>query len=226
MQLNTDHEQFYDAVFDRRGPVFHRMAYTRGGLSKKAQFALFESLHLPTPPHGTVSELAAQLQTGMETGAVSAALQAHYQCVVYGDELAHRGEGKELLTLIEASGRDPGAFASMFIPQNGPPVSFRLIRFGRLIFWLRQQGEKGGWRSNQRDEETFLGREMAQGTNPIPRVLWAIDFIPGPSGLLAVDFNTAPELVTLGECGALTSDEALAELVFAAEQAPEQMKQF
>ena len=226
MQLITDHEQYYDAVFDRSGPVFHRMAFTRGGLTKKAQFSLFKSLNLPTPPHGTVSELAETLQAGMEAGAVSAALLAHYQCVVYGDELAHRGEGKELLTLIEAMGRDSDLFASLFVPQNGPPVSFRLIRFGRLVFWTRQQGEKGGWRSNQRDEETFLGRELAQGSNPIPRVLWAIDFIPGPSGLLAVDFNTAPELATLGECGALTCGEALAELVFAAEQGPESLKQF
>jgi len=226
MRLNTDHEQFYDAVFDHGGPVFHRMAFTRGGLSKKAQFALFESLRLPTPPHGTVSDLAEMLRTGMETGTVSAALNAHYQCVVYGDEWAHRGEGKELLTFLEARGRDPGLFASVFIPQNGPPVSFRLIRFGRLIFWTRQQGEKGGWRSNQRDVETFLAREIARESNPIPRVLWAIDFIPGPSGLLAVDFNTAPELATLGERGALTSEEALAELRFAAEHAPEQLNQF
>lgn len=226
MQLITDHEQFYDAVFDGSGPAFHRMAFTRGGLTKKAQFALFKSLSLATPPHGTISELAAQLQAGLETGTVSAALQAHYQCVVYGDELAHRGAGKELLTFIEAQSRDPETFASMFIPQNGPPVSFRLIRFGRLIFWTRQQGEKGAWRSNQRDEETLLGKDSAQGVNPISRVLWAIDFIPGPSGLLAVDFNTAPELAILGECGALTPEEALAELQFAVEHAPGQLQQF
>lgn len=226
MQLITDHEQFYDTVFDRSGPEFHRLAFTRGGLTKKAQFALFESLGLQTPPHGSISELAERLQTGLEARAVSAALSAHYQCVVYGDELAHRGEGKELLTFIEAQSRDPETFASIFIPQNGPPVSFRLIRFGRLIFWTRQQGENGAWRSNQRDEETFLGRGFAQGANPIARVLWAIDFIPGPLGLLAVDFNTAPELTTLSQCGALAPNEALAELVFAAEHAPEHLKQF
>jgi hypothetical protein len=44
--------------------------------------------------------------------------------------------------------------------------------------------------------------------------------------LLAIDFNTAPELSTLGEAGQLTASEVKAELDRVAAEAPGQLRQF
>jgi hypothetical protein len=220
VQLLTDYQQFYDGIFDGRPPVFQRMAFTRGGLDKRAQFRLFAALGLPTPPHGAVAELHEGLRRSGPPFAWPEEVMRDVWCVVYTDELAHRGEGKLLLPLSEAAKRHPACFASLFAAQPGEPIAFRHVRFGRLAYWLRQCGTRAGWQSNLADKEWVLSKALAAAPNPVPRVLWAIDFIPSPSGLLAVDFNTAPDLATLGETSALTSAEALAELELAATELP------
>lgn len=226
MKLKTDYVQFYDHVFDEALPVFHRMAFTPGGLSKGAQFDLFARLGLNTPPHGTVQDLAARHRHSCPRWSAPAAAAENVHCVVYLDEYAHRGEGKVLLSLSEAAAKYPGALASMFYPQREAPVAFRHVRFGGLGYWLRQRGGPAGWRSNVADQEEVLAKEEAPAACPVPRVLWAIDFIPSPTGLLAVDFNTAPDLTTLGETGALSAAEAQRELLRAATDRPLDLAQF
>jgi hypothetical protein len=226
MQLLTDYQQFYDGIFDGRPPVFHRMAFTRGGLDKRAQFRLFAALGLPAPPHGTVIELQERFRRAGPALAWPQEVTRDVWCVVYTDELAHRGEGKTLVPLSEAAERHPACFASLFVAPASEPVAFRHVRFGGLAYWLRQSGARGAWRSNRADEEQVLAKCRVAGPNPVARALWAIDFIPSPNGLLAVDFNTAPDLATLGETGALTNAEALAELELAAAEDPRQLAQF
>lgn len=225
MRLLTDHAQFYDALFDTQEPVFHRMAFTRGGWSKRVQFAQFAALGLPTPPHGLVRELAAAFRRSLPWGVPGAAAR-DVSCVVYLDELAHRGGGKQLLSLREAEALHPDAYASMFVPQQAGPAAFRLARVGRLAFWLRQLGERASWKSNAADRETVLEKQELADLGPVPRVMWAVDFIAGPSGLLALDFNTAPDLSTLGETGALTPEEVHRELARAARERPATLAQF
>jgi hypothetical protein len=226
MQLLTDYQQFYDGIFDGRPPVFHRMAFTRGGLDKPAQFRLFAALGLPAPPHGTVTELQERFRRPGTPFAWPEAVARDVWCVVYTDELAHRGEGKMLVPLSEAAKRHPACFASLFVAPAGEPVAFRHVRFGGLAYWLRQSGARAGWQSNRADQEQVLSKCRVAGPNPVPRVLWAIDFIPSPNGLLAVDFNTAPDLTTLGEASALTNAEVQAELELAAGEDPRQLAQF
>ena len=50
MKLLSDYAQWYDQAFDGEGLEFQRMAFTRGGLSKREQFALFDRLGLHSPP--------------------------------------------------------------------------------------------------------------------------------------------------------------------------------
>jgi hypothetical protein len=57
-------------------------------------------------------------------------------------------------------------------------------------------------------------------------VMWAIDFIPTSHGLGAIDFNTAPELLTLGETGTVKPEEIRIELEAAASGHPEHLRQF
>lgn len=225
MKLITDYAQWYDGLFDGTGVAFHRTARTRGGLAKREQFQLFERLGWPVPPHGLIAELATR--TGLAAAWLfpRTAWHRELEAVVYLDELQHQGEGKLKLPLAEALTQYPGHYGSLFIPLAHPAVSLRHVRFGRLGFWLRQQGG-ADWRSNRADTETILSRALHPEPNPIPRVLWAVDFLPAPSGLLAVDFNTAPQLVTLHETGALTLDQVRAELDFTAATHPEWLRQF
>jgi hypothetical protein len=228
MQLLTDHPQFYDGIFDRHGPVFHRLAFTRGGLDKPAQFELFHRLGLATPPHGTPVQLARNYTRTCDHLHPPASIPNSALCIVYLDTLAHRGQGKQLLTLDQAQQQCPNAFASMFVPQPGPPAAYRYARLGRLGFWLKQHSTTADWRSNVQDHEDILASLPSQPEpkHPIPRVLWAIDFIPSPAGILAVDFNTAPDLDSLGENHALDPDTVRQELNHCAEHHPNALAQF
>jgi len=226
MRLHTDYEQWYDFIFDDQPPVFQRRAFSRGGLSKRAQFELFRSLRLAMPPHGLVHQLPAQMEQAPADMAVPQAARDEVRCVVYLDEYGHAGEGKVLLTLADACEKFPDHFGSLFIPPFGAPVIFRLVRFGRFAFWLRQQGDPAGWQSNRRDDEQVLGKIRCADPAPIPRVLWAIDFLPSPFGLLAIDFNTAPQLATLGETHVLSPEEVRIELQHAAQSAPQHLEQW
>jgi hypothetical protein len=225
MKLRTDYPQWYDQAFDGTGPEFQRMAFTRGGLSKREQFALFDRLGLRSPPHGLVRELAARTCLSEGWQLPCAAWTAEVEAVVYLDELQHGGNGKVKLPLAQALANHPDYYASLFVPLANPAVILRHVRFGRLGLWLRQQGGED-WRSNRADRETVVGRSAHAEPNPLPRVLWAIDFLPAADGLLAIDFNTAPDLTTLGEAGVVTTAEFLAELQFAAAAAPESLRQF
>lgn len=228
MQLLTDYAQWYDGIFDATPPEFHRRAFTRGGLSKRRQFELFDSLGLAVPRHGTVRDLGAALTAASLGCPPPPEALAEVRLVVYLDELAHAGEGKQLVTLAEAQTRFPDAYASVFQspPSGAGGRSLRLARLGSRVFWLEQRSESGDWRSNRRDVERVLSRHRSECPNPIPRVLWAIDFVVSEGGLLAVDFNTAPDLSTLGEAGVLTSEEVAAELDFAQRTNPEHLSQF
>ena len=226
MQLLTDFPQYYDGIFDGSGPVFHRMAFSRGGLSKRRQFAMFEQLGFTTPPHGPVSDLVTRGRAPEWLGPAPEQWLEEVHCVVYVDELLHGGQGKVRLSLAEAARQYPETYASIYSPPVARAVNFRHVRLGGIGVWLRQTGGANEWKSNRGDTETVLERTHHSGPPPIPRVLWAIDFIPTPSGLCAIDFNTAPELVTLGETGTVSPDEIRAELEKAAAEFPSHLNQF
>lgn len=225
MKLVTDYVQWYDSLFDGDGPEFQRMAFTRGGLPKREQFTLFARLGLRTPPHGPVRDLGSRTGVPFYWQFPASAWSSEFEVVVYLDEFQHAGTGKIKVPLVTALTQHPDHYASIFVPLPNPSVAMRHVRFGRLGFWLRQQGGED-WRSNRADRETVLACGRIEAPNPLPRVLWAIDFLPAADGLLAVDFNTAPDLATLGETGMLTAEQIGIELAIAAEKEPETLKQF
>jgi hypothetical protein len=223
MRLRTDYHEWYDGVFDDRGPLFVRMAFTRGGKSKREQLAFFGKLGLKTPPHGTVQELAQLLEVPF--GGPINAIQRELSCVVYDDELQHGGRGKRLIPLNRALAECPETYASLYVAPKEPGLAIRHLRIGRIGVWLRQSSKSGDWRSNVHDDEQVFEVRRELPPLAIPRVMWAIDFIPSAFGLLAIDFNTAPALITLGENGVLTEGDILAELERVALEHPEQLDQ-
>lgn len=222
MKLLADHSQWYDSIFDGEGAVFHRMAFGRGGLAKRAQLALFDRIGLETPPHGRVRSLAARVAS-KPFGAPPFARDV--SCVVYEDELAHRGQGKRLLPVREAVVTHPDHYATLFVPPVDRAVIYRHVRFGRLGFWIRQVTRGDDWRSNVIDDEEVMSRTLHDEPRPVSRVLFAIDFLPTPFGLLAIDFNTAPELESLGEAKVVERSELRDELVRAASEDPTCLEQ-
>ncbi len=225
MKLLTDFAQWYDHIFDGQGLEFQRMAFSRGGLPKREQFALFDRLGLRSPPHGLVHDLAQRTGVTRDWQLPVAPWNAEVEVVVYLDELQHAGNGKVKLPLGKAVANHPDHYATLFVPLKNPAVILRHIRFGRLGFWLRQQGGED-WRSNRADHESVIGQSQHAEPNPLPRVLWAIDFLPAADGLLAIDFNTAPDLTTLGDTDCVTAEELRDELLAAAAESPESLRQF
>lgn len=227
MRLITDYPQYYDAIFDGTGPEFHRMAFGRGGLSKRAQFELFERLGLATPPHDTVAELAARFPAPQVWGSsLDPWWGETVELVVYEDEFAHGGGGKNRMPIGKAVQEFPQAFASLYIPPARAAINFRHVRIGRIGIWLRQEGGAGEWRSNRQDTEKILVRSYHPESFPVPRAMWAIDFIPAAFGLMAIDFNTAPELSTLGETSTVSALEILSELTYCGSKNPASLQQF
>lgn len=223
MKLVTDHAQWYDAIFDGDGPTLERMAFTRGGLAKREQLALFARLGLATPPHGLVRELAARAAGPF--GAAADVIRRGVEVVVYEDEFVHGGRGKRRVSFAEALERWPDHYATLYVPPAGRALNIRHARVGRIGVWIEQVGAAGEWRSNVRDAEEILSVRQHPEPPPIPRVLWAIDFLPSPHGLLAVDFNTAPELATLGESQLVSIEAVRRELEHAAAVAPAHLRQ-
>jgi hypothetical protein len=196
-------------------------------LAKREQFLLFERLGLRCPPHGSAGELQQRLAASPGGLGDLPAASREVRAIVYLDQHAHRGEGKALLSLDEAAQSHADHYASLHVPSaSEAPVALRHARLGRLTFWIRQQGSRQDWRSNRHEQEEVLAAGVSAEPNPIERVLWAIDFIPSPFGLLAVDFNTAPDLDVLGEAGVLTPSAVAEELERCAASVPAHLNQF
>lgn len=130
--------------------------------------------------------------------------------VVYHDEHAHRGEGKELVEAGPyADSAETGgkwmALASRFV--GTPGISYRFLSFGTAMSaWLRYQTRTPGeWRSNVGDVDVAFC-EPPRDLYPTPALaartslmadlrtpLIAIDFVEAaPGSWLACDLNTAP----------------------------------
>lgn len=187
IQLKSDFNDYYDHQFDLEGEIWERMSTT--DMTRRQMFERMTEMGLVVPPYGTAA--------GLDTG-----FPEEMDVVVYIDEYTHRGEGKRLCPLSEAVDNASYKLASLLIPslgrQKGTHIeSFRYLRVGTRIFWMRYKSHDE-WRSNCGDVEISL-------TNPPPRFgefrdkepypLIAIDFVPCIYGAMyAVDYNTSPGL--------------------------------
>lgn len=182
---------------------------------------MFDSLGIATPIHGTVAQIQEKLAATFYDERVLAEFDP--QLVIYPDEFAHGGDGKQLVPLSNAPA---DVYASLFIPTAGTgSVGFRQVRFGHLEYWLR--GRSADWRSNIDSERALLKRTAnLPWDTRIPRILWAIDFVPSSSGLLAVDFNTAPTFQTIAAVCPGDAPEWLRILEQCAAEYPAWLKQF
>ncbi len=185
VQLETDFIDYYDHMFDSVGRKFRRMSRTH--MTRSAAFRRMQELGLDVPLYGTVSRMWDMLT------------DCDRQVVVYTDELAHRGECKELMFLKEAciKYQDEDPLCALFIDTaSEQPFSVRYLRIGPHVFWLCFSSDDE-WRSNCGSDVsvTFVADQGIAIDENTYHPLLAIDFIPSTGGVwYAVDYNTSPGL--------------------------------
>lgn len=190
--LKSDFRDYYDHWFDiMTSPndtyaTFHR--YSRNSMTRRKMFELLESLGNKVPKHDYLHKM-----------------KDVEKVVVYTDQFAHRGEGKELLKLKYAKQkhlRMYGApemdvnwikhsiYASEYIGTSN--MTMRKLHIGKMCFFLLYESDDS-WRSNYGNVKVSVLRFFDNYKNT-HAPLWAIDFVHD----IAIDYNSAPGLVGTG----------------------------
>lgn len=219
MALASDFRDYYDFAFyppERAAVVFTRHALTT--VRRRDDFAALVSMGYTTPKHGLVRSLAAD---GPE-GAI----------VVYTNERAHRGDGKELCSPRLARAHYADLYGSRFVgeyPPVVPPKSYRELWVGDRRFMLVYASDDV-WRSNVGSDvavqylEELRPPEPSAATQRHPdQALYAVDLVRHNGVSYAVDFNTAPGLAGSGIEAVLPpqqAHDALARFIYDARQKP------
>ena len=201
--LESDFHDYYDHMFDTNGAKFERMSVT--DLSRGEAFAKLTNMGLAVPAWGAVSGL-------------NNTLPPETPIVVYIDHMAHRSEGKELMSVAEAVAMEyTGKTASIFVPNlsHAAAMSTRYLRIGDRVFWLTYSS-LDEWRSNYGDVDIlelppprFL--QNFKDREPVPML--AIDFVKCMyGGWLAVDYNTSPGLHHTPVESIMSATEVVAEV--------------
>jgi len=181
IRLQSDFVDYYDHFFDISGKVLRRFSYQ--GMNRAEMFTFMRSKGLHTPIFGVTRKI---LEFAKTTN-----IEPPSHLVVYTDLNKHCGEGKILVPWDEAISSLPASFASEYIPSNSE--SLRVLQVGNSYFWLRYKS-KNDWKSNYGDVDIeVLSMHDGYFNSDIKEPLYAIDFVGG-NEMLAVDFNTAPQI--------------------------------
>lgn len=182
LQLRSNVKLGYDYCFSTRAEwAFLRMYHTKHlserDLSRRDMFAKLEAAGINTVPNGTVEDLLGRRDPACGV-------------VVYLDETAHMGLGKEWMSCERALREHPKAWCSEFIPPAGRAI--RHFQFGSRSFTLPFQSADD-WRCQVGKTYSYAipgSRYENLFPHVIPYPYWAIDFIPGTD--MATDFQFVP----------------------------------
>lgn len=209
IKIKSDFWDYYDhhaCSSQEASPDYVLERYSRNGPSKPQQFKILESLGLEVPLHGRVPQVIKQLHQREDQDSVPL-------LVIYDDEDAHAGEGKNLLAFYHAaSTENADKYCSLFVPTTlsiaAAAQSWRLLWVGDLLFKIQYTGI-GDWRSNAAqkvnicvmDQEIDWLPAVDRRTEPLrSHPLVAIDFVCpyGECKPLAIDLNISPGLLHTG----------------------------
>lgn len=219
LKLVSDFRDYYDHWFDLDGEPFFRDSTS--GMDRRTMLDFLNSIGMKTPEYGTAAELVPN----------------GYPLVVYTDERAHRGEGKEIMLPWDAMERHPDALAARFyggltqcplsafwggtsehgsrhLSDKCRSSTVRYLTIGRRT-WALGYYSMTDWRSNCGEGGVEVlaevtDAEMVRGLRAtINLPLWAIDTIFTEHHELAVDFNIAPGLKGTGIEDLLTAVEVV-----------------
>jgi hypothetical protein len=227
--IQSDWLERYDSLLhDPMGSIRWKRL-SRGGRNRREIFKLLESYVsqcTPFPvhvaPHGTVKELWDKYQEREVDGVWNGNWAHHHLCtsfnelVIYRDEMAHRGEGKEIVYADDAIIECPDAYASVLLRNKQDyAISHRDLYIGNHAFKLTYVSLTDSWRSNCGHVVITLdGFEVYTDYDHMPFTrklgieikspMFAFDYIDvpvsssqfpdGKSERFYVDFNEAPGL--------------------------------
>lgn len=221
LSLSSDFHDYYDHAFDsgHTDATYHRVS--TGGMSRPVMLSHLEiNQKLRVPMHGTVSELKVRIENELDYLGSAAVIEDFLanlvDVIVFTDIMAHSGNGKVKLNILEALARYPNHYAIQFIPANpgGLGDSLRYLRIGCRQFWLRYWS-MDDWRSNAGDVHIkVLSEEKpkpAASLSKYDEPIIAIDFIKADF-LYAIDYNIAPGLARTGIEGFISPTEIYEEV--------------
>ncbi len=239
--IKSDFIEPYDKyLHDPMGKIYWDR-FSRGGRNRREIFELLKNyvsykkdkgdFGINVVPNGVVQELYDKYEeryvndiyntTWDRTGICS----SFSELVIYKDEMAHRGEGKEVMDVEEAIIKCPDAYASvLLINKQNYSISHRDLFIGNRVYNLTYISITDSWRSNcghvviayngchvhLSDYIWFTNRHGTNITSPI----FSFDYIEipvttsqNPDGApekFYVDFNEAagiPDEVVVSEYG-------------------------
>lgn len=183
LQLRSNVKLGYDYCFSTRAQwVFLRMYHTEyldsRDIHRREMFAQLEKAGIQTVPNGPVEDLLRRRDPA-------------FGVVVYLNEAAHMGQGKEWMSAEDALRLHPKAWCSEFIPPAGRAV--RHFQFGNRCFTLPFRSVDD-WRCQLGPSSYSYAVPGSRYEHLFPHVIphayWAIDFIPGTD--MATDFQFVP----------------------------------
>jgi hypothetical protein len=227
--LQSDFIEPYDSrLHDPMGSIRWKRL-SRGGRNRREIFKLLDNYVAQTQqfrvhvaPHGTVKELWEKYEEREVDGIWNAnwdhtgICSSFSELVIYKDEMAHRGEGKEVVDVEDAIEECPDAYASVLLRNKQDyAISHRDLFIGNHVFKLTYISMTDSWRSNcghvvitlddfkiypEYDKMPFTCKYGIEITSP----MYAFDYIDIPVSCsqypdgsperFYVDFNEAPGL--------------------------------
>ena len=188
VKLVSDFHDYYDYMFDLDGYIYERKSINTF-VPRQIAFQRLQKLGLNVPRCGSVKDM-------LDSCIIPSDL-----LVVYADQFAHRGEGKEIITVSLArqgvcNKNLLSLFASEFIESEERSTSYRYLRIGTTVCWVKYHSDDE-WRSNCGSEVEITAID-APITFPElePYPLFAIDFVKSTFDrqFYAIDYNTCPGL--------------------------------
>ncbi len=146
----------------------------------------------------------------------SSRLSDDTEIVVYTDEMAHNGEGKEIGRLGDWRNLKPARLFSVFIAMKKNPVSRRWLQIGNKSFGFCFESSRGWQARDNPESKITLEKYSELGLSRLPKKqkkidlenvlppIWSADFVVGlpheadksrsSKGIYAIDFNLRPEI--------------------------------
>ena len=225
--IQSDWIESYDSYLHDPMGTIRWKRLSRGGRNRREIFKLLENYVASTQqyrvhvaPHGTVKDLWDRYYEREVDGKWNGSWDDIGVCssfgelVVYKDEMAHRGEGKEVMDVEDAIEECPDAYASAFLRSGqNYAISHRDLFIGNHAFKLTYTSITDSWRSNcgyviitldgfgvypEYDRMPFTQKHGTHITSP----MFAFDYINIPVSCsqfpdgnperFYVDFNEAP----------------------------------
>jgi len=193
--LQSDFRDYYDEELHdpTATKVFKRLS--KSGMPRSEMLKYMNDVGLNTVPHGFVKNLYEKYYKSKNEKKNNP--ESMLGLVVYVDESAHRGEGKELLHYEEALEKYPNHYASVYMNNlNLTKSSFRHLQIGKKSYLLRYSS-KDKWRSNFGNNISIYLRKVNDDKQyffkKIRYPLFALDFVLIKDISYFMDFNISPQ---------------------------------